>query len=73
MAKQIKIRSNEAALISQRMADVALKHNSDELANAYARTSVKLENLHAPFAEQLTDLDMKIIRTFVANYMQANG
>lgn len=64
------ISAKEAGIIAHEMSLVATVHPKDEIANAYARVSVLLENLHAPFAEDLTDLDFLIVKTFIANHMK---
>jgi len=66
---QATIYGYNVGMLSDRMSEVALHHKVDEIANAYARVSVKLEDFGAPFADELSPMDLLTIRTFIANYI----
>ena len=58
-----------ATTIADSMSKVAETHPNDALANNYAAVAEKLETYGAPFALELTKLDILTIRVFVQNYL----
>lgn len=57
----------EVARLVDGMSKMASTHKNDQIANALARTSFKLESFGKPFAEQLDEQDKITIRYYHAN------
>ena len=53
--------------IASGMAQMATTYPNDIIANNLARVSMKVESQGYPFAAKLDDLDMQLVRFYLAN------
>lgn len=53
--------NRQSGIIAYELSEMAAKHPNNTISNALAALSTKIESLGKPFAEQLNDMDLKVL------------